>query len=146
MDMKLRQYEQGKRFCDGVVARAGIDGLNRVWQNPLQMPSLAELDDPGRVARAHRGRRGLSRGSSSCHGYRPPVGHSSARRSERIPRAVRHTVGTGRTRVPDVTKFTLVYNVFTRNPDRRVTRRWSAVYKHVFDENDRSLLVLTSIH
>jgi coenzyme F420 biosynthesis associated uncharacterized protein len=46
MDMKLRQYEQGKRFCDGVVARAGIDGLNRVWQNPLQMPSLAELDDP----------------------------------------------------------------------------------------------------
>ena len=47
MDMKLRQYEQGKRFCDGVVARAGIDGLNRVWQNPLQMPTLAELDDPG---------------------------------------------------------------------------------------------------
>jgi coenzyme F420 biosynthesis associated uncharacterized protein len=46
MDMKLRQYEQGKAFCDGVVARAGIDGLNRVWQGPLQMPSLAELDDP----------------------------------------------------------------------------------------------------
>ncbi len=46
MDMKLRQYEQGKRFCDGVVSRAGIDGLNRVWQSPLQMPSLAELDDP----------------------------------------------------------------------------------------------------
>ena len=26
MDLKLRQYEQGKAFCDGVVARAGIDG------------------------------------------------------------------------------------------------------------------------
>ena len=26
MDMKLRQYEQGKRFCDGVVERAGIAG------------------------------------------------------------------------------------------------------------------------
>ena len=47
MDMKLRQYEQGKRFCDGVVARAGIDGLNRVWERPTQMPTLAELDDPG---------------------------------------------------------------------------------------------------
>jgi coenzyme F420 biosynthesis associated uncharacterized protein len=46
MDMKLRQYEQGKRFCDGVVELAGIEGLNRVWESPKQMPSLAELDDP----------------------------------------------------------------------------------------------------
>ena len=34
MDLKLRQYEQGKAFCDGVVARAGIEGLNRVWIGP----------------------------------------------------------------------------------------------------------------
>jgi coenzyme F420 biosynthesis associated uncharacterized protein len=46
MDMKLRQYEQGKRFCDGVVARAGIAGLNRVWEAPERMPTLPELDDP----------------------------------------------------------------------------------------------------
>jgi coenzyme F420 biosynthesis associated uncharacterized protein len=46
MDMKLRQYEQGKRFCDGVVARAGIAGLNRVWEVPERIPTLAELDDP----------------------------------------------------------------------------------------------------
>jgi coenzyme F420 biosynthesis associated uncharacterized protein len=46
MDMKLRQYEQGKRFCDGVVERAGIAGLNRVWESPEQLPTLAELDDP----------------------------------------------------------------------------------------------------
>jgi coenzyme F420 biosynthesis associated uncharacterized protein len=46
MDMKLRQYEQGKAFCDGVVELAGIDGLNRVWEGPDRMPSLAELDDP----------------------------------------------------------------------------------------------------
>src|SRR3954447_9950816 len=31
MDLKLRQYEQGKAFYDGVVAHAGIQGLNRVW-------------------------------------------------------------------------------------------------------------------
>jgi len=46
MDMKLRQYEQGKRFCDGVVERAGIAGLNRVWEGADRLPTLAELDDP----------------------------------------------------------------------------------------------------
>jgi coenzyme F420 biosynthesis associated uncharacterized protein len=46
MDMKLRQYELGKRFCDGVVERAGIEGLNRVWERSEQLPTLAELDDP----------------------------------------------------------------------------------------------------
>src|SRR3954447_16084778 len=46
MDLKLRQYEQGKRFCDGVVARAGIEGLNRVWIGPETMPTVGELDDP----------------------------------------------------------------------------------------------------
>jgi len=46
MDMKLRQYELGKRFCDGVVEQAGIEGLNRVWERPEQLPTLAELEDP----------------------------------------------------------------------------------------------------
>jgi coenzyme F420 biosynthesis associated uncharacterized protein len=47
MDMKMRQYELGKRFCDGVVDRAGIEALNRVWDSPRALPTLAELDDPG---------------------------------------------------------------------------------------------------
>jgi coenzyme F420 biosynthesis associated uncharacterized protein len=46
MDLKMRQYEQGKAFCDGVVARAGMDGLNHVWDGPEAMPSMQELDDP----------------------------------------------------------------------------------------------------
>jgi uncharacterized protein (DUF2342 family) len=46
MDLKLRQYEQGKAFCDGVVARGGIEGLNRVWNAPETMPTVAELADP----------------------------------------------------------------------------------------------------
>jgi coenzyme F420 biosynthesis associated uncharacterized protein len=46
MELKLRQYEQGKAFCDGVVARAGIGGLNRVWIGPEAMPTVAELGDP----------------------------------------------------------------------------------------------------
>src|SRR5206468_3641061 len=46
LDMKMRQYEQGKAFCDAVVAREGIDGLNRVWSSPEAMPSTAELEEP----------------------------------------------------------------------------------------------------
>jgi coenzyme F420 biosynthesis associated uncharacterized protein len=46
MEMKLRQYEQGKRFCDAVVAQGGIAALNRVWELPSRMPTVAELDDP----------------------------------------------------------------------------------------------------
>ena len=55
MDLKLRQYEQGKAFCDGVVARAGIEGLNRVWIGPEALPTVAELDDPlGWLARTEQ--------------------------------------------------------------------------------------------
>ncbi len=42
---KLRQYELGKRWCDGVVAKAGIEGLDRVWDRRESLPSLEELDD-----------------------------------------------------------------------------------------------------
>ncbi len=46
MDLKLRQYEQGKKFCDDVVATGGITALNRAWAAPEALPSFAELDDP----------------------------------------------------------------------------------------------------
>ncbi len=46
LDLKLRQYEQGKRFCDAVAAEGGISALNRVWAGPEALPTLAELDDP----------------------------------------------------------------------------------------------------
>jgi coenzyme F420 biosynthesis associated uncharacterized protein len=45
-DVKLRQYEVGKRFCDAVAANAGIEGLNRVWNSPEALPTPAELDAP----------------------------------------------------------------------------------------------------
>jgi coenzyme F420 biosynthesis associated uncharacterized protein len=46
MDLKLRQYEDGRRFCDAVVERGGIEALNRAWSSPERLPTLAELDDP----------------------------------------------------------------------------------------------------
>jgi coenzyme F420 biosynthesis associated uncharacterized protein len=46
LDLKLRQYVVGKRFCDAVVRDWGIEGLNRAWSAPEMLPTLAELDDP----------------------------------------------------------------------------------------------------
>jgi len=46
LDMKLRQYEQGKRFCDAVVKQGGVSALHHVFSSPEALPTLAELDDP----------------------------------------------------------------------------------------------------
>ncbi|MDQ3588130.1 MAG: zinc-dependent metalloprotease [Actinomycetota bacterium] len=46
LDLKLRQYEHGRRFCNRVVQAHGIDGLNRVWEEPEALPSLGELARP----------------------------------------------------------------------------------------------------
>jgi uncharacterized protein (DUF2342 family) len=54
LDMKMRQYEQGKRFCDAVVDEVGIEGLNAVWRAPEDMPTPAELDDPAAWVRRTR--------------------------------------------------------------------------------------------
>src|SRR5829696_1526949 len=45
-DVKLRQYEQGKRWADAVASEAGIEGLNRVWSSPDALPSSRELQHP----------------------------------------------------------------------------------------------------
>jgi len=47
MELKMKQYAVGKKFCDAVVAQVGIDGLNRAWADPASLPTLAELDRPG---------------------------------------------------------------------------------------------------
>jgi coenzyme F420 biosynthesis associated uncharacterized protein len=45
MGAKLRQYELGKCWCDTVETAVGIEGLDRVWESPDALPTLAELDD-----------------------------------------------------------------------------------------------------
>ena len=47
MDVKLEQYRLGERFADAVASRQGMDGLNRVWEGPENLPTLAEVRDPG---------------------------------------------------------------------------------------------------
>jgi coenzyme F420 biosynthesis associated uncharacterized protein len=46
MDLKMRQYELGKKFCDAVAGPHGIETLNLVWDAPEAIPTLAELEDP----------------------------------------------------------------------------------------------------
>ena len=46
LDLKLRQYEQGKRFCDAVVREGGVAALHHVFSGPEALPTLAELDNP----------------------------------------------------------------------------------------------------
>jgi putative hydrolase len=40
-------YEAGSSFCSGVVARAGLDGLNRLWEGEAMLPTAPELVAPG---------------------------------------------------------------------------------------------------
>src|SRR5215211_1010195 len=46
LNLKMRQYEVGKAFCDAVAAEAGVEALNRVWASPEALPTEAELANP----------------------------------------------------------------------------------------------------
>src|SRR3954451_3900706 len=50
-DVKLRQYQQGKKWADEVAALAGIEGLNRVWSSASALPTADELQHPGKWLR-----------------------------------------------------------------------------------------------
>jgi uncharacterized protein (DUF2342 family) len=58
LELKLKQYELGRRFCDAVVAAGGPQALALAWSGPEALPSPAELEQPalwvGRVAAAAR--------------------------------------------------------------------------------------------
>jgi coenzyme F420 biosynthesis associated uncharacterized protein len=45
IEMKLRQYAEGRRFVHEVVERVGMAGFNRVWESPVTLPMLSELTD-----------------------------------------------------------------------------------------------------
>jgi coenzyme F420 biosynthesis associated uncharacterized protein len=45
-DLKLKQYAQGRVFCDTVVAARGEDGLREAWAAPELAPTSAELAAP----------------------------------------------------------------------------------------------------
>jgi coenzyme F420 biosynthesis associated uncharacterized protein len=46
LDAKLRQYSEGRSFVSGAVDLVGRDGFNRVWAEPANLPTRAEVLDP----------------------------------------------------------------------------------------------------
>ncbi len=46
LELKLRQYEQGKYFCDEIVRARGPVALHHLWSSPAALPTLAEIQDP----------------------------------------------------------------------------------------------------
>ncbi len=46
LEAKMRQYAEGRKFIDGVIDEVGMDGFNRVWATPDNLPTMAELREP----------------------------------------------------------------------------------------------------
>jgi putative hydrolase len=47
LELERAHYERGQAFVEGVVARAGLDGINRLFDSEAMLPTPSELDAPG---------------------------------------------------------------------------------------------------
>ncbi|MDH4075603.1 MAG: zinc-dependent metalloprotease [Acidimicrobiia bacterium] len=47
VEITERTLGRGDRFIDGIVTRAGDEGLERLWADELDLPTAAEIDAPG---------------------------------------------------------------------------------------------------
>ena len=48
LELKMRQYEVGRRFCDAVVDDGGPAALALAWRSAASLPSPEELEQPAR--------------------------------------------------------------------------------------------------
>ncbi|WP_206184635.1 zinc-dependent metalloprotease [Thermoactinospora rubra] len=46
IELKMKQYAEGSAFVRQVVAKAGMDGFNRIWTSPETLPTIQEISDP----------------------------------------------------------------------------------------------------
>ncbi|HEY6738506.1 MAG TPA: zinc-dependent metalloprotease [Actinopolymorphaceae bacterium] len=46
LDTKLRQYRDGAAFVRHVTDAVGMDGFNKVWERPENLPGKSEITDP----------------------------------------------------------------------------------------------------
>jgi coenzyme F420 biosynthesis associated uncharacterized protein len=54
LEAKMRQYRDGAVFVREVTDTVGVDGFNRVWDSPENLPQPAEIEKPASwVARVH---------------------------------------------------------------------------------------------
>ena len=47
LELDAEQYDRGTAFADGVVERAGAEGLRRLFDDPSHLPTPNEVDAPG---------------------------------------------------------------------------------------------------
>jgi coenzyme F420 biosynthesis associated uncharacterized protein len=72
LELKMRQYEAGRRFCDAVVDAGGPQALALAWSGPDALPTPAELEQPSLwIARVPGGEAGDPGSSGRTHV--PPV-------------------------------------------------------------------------
>jgi uncharacterized protein (DUF2342 family) len=73
LELKMRQYVIGRRFCDEVIRVGGPERLALAWSGPTALPSTAELERPA-LWLTRMGARGLVAGpDSSPRTHVPPV-------------------------------------------------------------------------
>jgi coenzyme F420 biosynthesis associated uncharacterized protein len=48
LEQKMKQYAEGRIFVGGVVDLVGMEGFNRVWEGPENLPRIEELTAPER--------------------------------------------------------------------------------------------------
>jgi coenzyme F420 biosynthesis associated uncharacterized protein len=54
IEVKMRQYAEGRKFVHGVVERVGMESFNKIFSSPLTLPRLDEIGDPDAwVTRVH---------------------------------------------------------------------------------------------
>ena len=46
MDAKMAQYREGAAFVRALMVDGGMGTVNRVWENPTNLPSIEEVRDP----------------------------------------------------------------------------------------------------
>ncbi len=46
LEQKMKQYAEGRIFVGGVVDLVGMEGFNRVWEGPQNLPRIEELTAP----------------------------------------------------------------------------------------------------
>jgi len=72
LELKLRQYETGRRFCDAIVADGGPQALAGACSEAAALPTMEELQQPAKWLRRTRAHRGASRTKAS-RTHVPPV-------------------------------------------------------------------------
>ena len=74
LELKLRQYQTGRSFCDAVVAAGGPPALARAWESPATLPAPGRARTPRGVAGA--GQQTAGRAACADRRLGTPAGRS----------------------------------------------------------------------